>query len=115
MARFLGRRRRAEGEGPPTRGRRTARRGLWTIARIVTLITWAVVALIVAGILLVVFEANRENDIVNSLLDAAKFLVGPLDDVFKPEGRKARIAVNWGLAAVIYALIGSLIARLLRR
>ena len=115
MTGFLRRRRRAEGEGPAARGRRTARRGLWTIARIISLITSAVVALIVVGILLVVFEANRQNDIVDSLLDAAKFLVGPLDDVFTPKGRKARIAVNWGLAAVIYALVGGLIVRLLRR
>ena len=94
---------------------RVARRGLWGIARIVSLITSIVVGLIVLGIVLVLLEANKSNDIVKALLDAAEFLVGPFKDVFKPDGAKAKIAVNYGLAAVIYAIVGGLIARLLRR
>jgi membrane-bound ClpP family serine protease len=94
---------------------RTARRGMWGLARIVSLVTALVVALIVVGILLVVLEANKSNDIVKALLDAARFLAGPLDDVFKVGGHKVTVAVNWGLAALVYALVGGLIARLLRR
>jgi hypothetical protein len=94
---------------------RTARRGLWGLARIVRLVTAAVVGLLVVGILLVVLEANASNDVVNWLLDAARFLAGPLDDVFKLDSHKARVAVNWGLAAVVYSVIGGLIVRLLRR
>jgi hypothetical protein len=110
MARF--RRRSARvGEG----AQRAARRGMWGIARIVSLITGIVVGLIVIGILLVLLEANRDNSIVDWLLSAGEFLVEPFDNVFKPDGRKARVAVNWGLAAVIYAIVGALIARLLRR
>jgi hypothetical protein len=41
--------------------------------------------------------------------------VGPFDNMFEPDGHKLRVAVNWGLAALIYAIIGGLIARLLRR
>ena len=92
-----------------------ARRGLWGVARIVSLITAIVVGLIVIGILLVVFEANKSNDIVSALLDAAEFLVGPFEDVFKPDDPKVKVAVNYGLAAVIYAIVGGLIAKLLRR
>jgi hypothetical protein len=73
------------------------------------------VLLIVVGILLVVLEANRNNGIVDALLEAGEFLVEPFDNVFEPERRKVRVAVNWGLAAVIYALVGALIAGLLRR
>ena len=94
---------------------RTARRGLWGVARIVRLVTAVVVGLIVVGIVLVLLEANRSNQVVDWLLDAARFLAGPLDDVFKLDGRKATVAVNWGLAALVYALIGGLVARLLRR
>jgi hypothetical protein len=94
---------------------RVARRGLWGIARIVRLITMVVVGLIVVGILLVVLEANRRNDVVNALLDAAKFLAGPLDNAFKLHGYKANVAVNWGIAAGIYAFIGGIVIRLLRR
>lgn len=94
---------------------RAARKGLWGIARIVSLITAIVVGLIVIAIVLVLLDANKSNDIVKALLDAAEFLVGPFKDVFKPDGAKAKVAVNYGLAAVIYAIVGGLIARLLRR
>ncbi len=73
------------------------------------------VGLIVIAVLLVLLEANKSNDIVKALLDAAEFLVGPFKDIFKPDGAKAKVAVNYGLAAVIYAIVGGLIAKLLRR
>lgn len=92
-----------------------ARRGMWGLARIVGLITAVVVGLLVIGIVLVVLGANKSNDVVSALLDAARFLAGPLDDVFKLHSHKATVAVNWGLAALVYAFIGGLIARLLRR
>ena len=92
-----------------------ARRGAWGIARIVSLITSVIVGLIVIGIVLVLLEANRDNAIVDWLVGAGKFLAGPLDNVFKLDSHKARVAVNWGLAAVIYAIVGGFIARLLRR
>ena len=85
------------------------------MARIVSLITAIVVGLIVAGILLVLLEANRDNAIVDALRDAAGWLAGPFDNVFKLDGRKENVAVNYGLAALVYAVVGGLIARLLRR
>jgi hypothetical protein len=97
------------------KGRRATRRGMWGIARIVSLITSIVVGLILVGILLVVLEANRDNAIVDALRDAAAWLAGPFDNVFKLDGRKENVAVNYGLAALIYGLIGGLIARMLRR
>jgi hypothetical protein len=112
MARF-GRRRRSEGARP--RAARVVRRGAWGIARIVSLITSLVVGLIVIGILLVLLEANRDNAIVDLLLEVGELLVEPFDNVFEPDGRKARVAINWGLAAVIYAIVGGVIAGLLRR
>jgi hypothetical protein len=81
----------------------------------VSLITSVVVGLIVIGIVLVLLEANRDNSIVDWLVNAAHWLVGPFDNVFKPDGHKLRVAVNWGLAAVLYAVVGGFIARLLRR
>jgi hypothetical protein len=92
-----------------------ARRGLWSVARIVRLITAVVVGLIVVGIVLVLLEANRHNAIVDWLVGAGQFLADPFDNVFQLDGRKAQVAVNWGLAAALYALAGGLIARVLRR
>jgi hypothetical protein len=91
------------------------RRGAWGLARLVSLVAGAVALILVVGILLVVLEANRDNSVVDAVLDAARFLAGPFDDMFQPDGRELRVAVNWGLAAVIYLAAGSLIARILRR
>jgi hypothetical protein len=94
---------------------RVARSGLWGLARIVRLVTTVVVGLLVLGIVLVLLEANRGNEVVNALLDAGKFLAGPFDNVFKLDSHKANVAVNWGLAAAVYAVVGAFVARLLRR
>jgi hypothetical protein len=88
--------------------------GLSVLARVVSLITALVVAIIVVGILLVVFKANNGNQIVSTIHDAAKTLVGPFKDVFSLKGTKKTV-VNWGLAAIVYAIVGGFIARLLSR
>jgi hypothetical protein len=92
-----------------------ARRGMWGVARVVSLITSVIVGLIVVAIVLVLLEANRDNAIVDWLVGAGDFLSQPFHGIFSLDGRKASVAVNWGLAAVIYAVIGGFIARLLRR
>jgi hypothetical protein len=97
------------------RGRRAGKRGLWGVARVVSLITSVVVGLLLVAILLVVLEANRDNAIVEALLDAGAWLAEPFDNVFSMDSRKERIAVNYGLAALVYAIAGGLIVRLLRR
>jgi hypothetical protein len=72
-----------------------------------------VAAIIVAGILLVVLKANPTNDIVSAVHDAAKALVGPFDGMFSLDSAKATIALNWGIAALVYLILGALIARLI--
>jgi hypothetical protein len=62
-----------------------------------------------------VLEANRDNGIVDFFVNVGEFLVEPFDNVFDLERRKVEVAVNWGLAALVYSLIGALIAKLLRR
>lgn len=114
----LGRRhRRHDGEraGAGTAVAEGARRGAWGLARLVMLVAWLVVAVIVAGILLVVLEANPTNGVVEAVTDAARWLAGPFKDLFTIENAKTAVAVNWGLAALVYLVVASLIARLLRR
>jgi hypothetical protein len=106
MAMALRRRRYADEPG-------VAERAGWGIARIIRLIATALALLLVAGIALVVFEANRSNEIVNWVLDAAKWLAGPFDGMFSPDNPKTAIAVNWGIAAVVSLIIGSVTASLL--
>jgi hypothetical protein len=105
----------ARKERMASRGRAVTKRGLWGIARVVSLITSVVVGLLLIAILLVVLEANRDNAIVEALRDAGAWLAEPFDNVFTMDTRKERIAVNYGLAALVYAIAGGLIVRLLRR
>jgi hypothetical protein len=87
-------------------------RRLLLLARIVRLITALVVGVIVVGIVLHLLGANSGNVIVSAVYDVAGWLVTPFKSVFSLHG-KARIAANWGLAAVVYGIVGALIARLL--
>jgi hypothetical protein len=88
---------------------------VFTFARVVRMATGVVVALIVAGILIHVLDANTSNGIVSAVDDAARWLSQPFHGIFDPKGQDTRIAANWGLAAVVYAIVGGLIARLLAR
>jgi hypothetical protein len=86
-----------------------------SVARAVILIATAVALILIAGILLVVLEANPSNDIVAAVRDAASFLAGPFAGLFSLDSAKAERAVNWGLAAVVWYALGRLIARMLLR
>jgi hypothetical protein len=86
-----------------------------SVARAVILVATAVALVLVLGIVLVVLEANRSNDIVQIVRDAAAFLAGPFDGLFTLDNNKAERAVNWGIAAVVWYALGRLIARLLTR
>lgn len=88
---------------------------LLTLARIVRFITGVIVTIIVAAILLRVLEANQSNSLVEFVTDLGRSLVGPFKDLFTIENAKTEIAVNWGLAALAYAIVGGLIASLLAR
>jgi hypothetical protein len=108
--RFRGRRGRAKAKAGVA-----ARRGRWGVARIVSLITSVIVGLIVLGIVLVLLEASRSNGIVDALVSAGDWLSQPFHGIFSLDTHKAMVAVNWGLAALVYGFVGGFIARLLQR
>jgi hypothetical protein len=86
-----------------------------SVARAVILAATAVALVLVLGIVLVVLEANRSNDLVQFVRDAAAFLAGPFDGLFNLQRHKVEVAVNWGIAAVVWYALGRLIARMLVR
>jgi len=98
------------------RGRGAAgARGAGLLSRVVRLVVSVVVVIIVAGILLVLLKANPSNSIVSQVHDWARSLAGPFDGIFTFHNAHVAIAVNWGVAAVVYLFVGGLIARLLGR
>jgi hypothetical protein len=89
--------------------------GAGLLARIVHLLVSVIVLIIVAGILLVVLKANPSNSIVSMVHDWARSLAGPFDGIFSFHNGQVAIAVNCGIAAVVYLFVGGLIARLAGR
>jgi hypothetical protein len=83
------------------------------LARVVRLVVSVIVLIIVAGILLVLLKANPGNSIVSEVRGWARSLAGPFDGMFSFHNAHIAIAVNWGIAAVVYSIAGGLIARLI--
>jgi len=92
---------------------RTFGQGADLLVRAIQLVVSIVVLIIVAGILLVVLKANPANSIVSEVHSWARSLAGPFDGMFSFRSANAAIAVNWGIAAAVYLLVGGLIARLI--
>ena len=69
------------------------------MARIVNLIARVIAAMLVATILLVVFEANRSNEIVEAVLDAGSAV---RSRTCSTSTTRNAVAVNYGIAAVVY-------------
>ena len=97
-------------DGSPSRSR--GARGRTLVARVIAIIVGILVALIVLGILLVVLEANPDNAIVSVITDVAETLVGPFQELFTLKDKKTEVAVNWGIAAFVYLIVGQIVARL---
>ena len=85
------------------------------LARVVDIAVAVVAVIIALGVLLVALEANRSNAIVELVLDTAARLVGPFEDFFTLADQKLEVAVNWGLALLVYVLVGRTVAGFLRR
>jgi len=88
----------------------------YVLARAVRLVVGVVVLIIVVGGVLFVLSANPGNTIVRDIHDAASTLVGPFKNVFSINGHpKETLVANWGLAAIVYLIVGGLIAGLIAR
>jgi hypothetical protein len=85
------------------------------IARLIRAATGLAVLVIIVGILLWVLSANPHNTIVSDIHDAANWLVTPFHGLFSIKGAKLHLAVNWGVAAIVYAIVGNLLASLAAR
>lgn len=87
------------------------------IASIVWLLAVVGSVILALGALLYALDAaNRANEIVDFFISTGERLVGPFDTVFKfgrNEDGKEHL-VNWGLAAVVYLIVGKVLDRIIR-
>ena len=86
-----------------------------TLARIVRSLAGIIALIIVVAIVLFLVGANPSNQIVSAIHDAGAWLAGPFKNPFSIHNAKLAMAVNWGLAALAYLIVGHIIASLLAR
>jgi len=66
-------------------------------------------------ILMYLLDANRANDLVQFVHDAANWLAGWSHDLFTFDEAWARVVAGYGLAAVVYLFVGHAIAHRIHR
>ena len=85
------------------------------LARIVRSLAGIIALIIIVAIVLFVVGANQSNQIVSAIHDVGAWLAGPFKNLFSIHNAKLAMAVNWGLAALVYLIVGHFIASLLAR
>jgi hypothetical protein len=66
-------------------------------------------------ILMYLLDANRGNDLVQAVRNAADWLAGWSHDLFTFDDAWARVVSGYGLAAVVYLIVGHAVANRLHR
>ncbi|GAB3280299.1 hypothetical protein [Parasphingorhabdus pacifica] len=85
------------------------------VANVVRVVTSVIVTIFVLHVLFVVFGANQGNEFVSIVYTLAKTLVLGLGDVFTPDDAVLGVVLNYGLAALLYLVVGQLIVKALKR
>jgi hypothetical protein len=82
----------------------------------IVIATVADIAALIIGlwILMYLLDANRANGLVSFVRDAARWLAGWSHDLFTFDAEWARVVCGYGLAAVVYLVIGHLLASRVR-
>ncbi|MEU6821404.1 hypothetical protein ABZ921_12295 [Streptomyces atriruber] len=86
-----------------------------TAARVIVVVADVMAAILGLWILMYLLDANRANDLVQFIHDAARWLAGWSHDLFTFDEDWARVVAGYGLAAVVYLFIGHAVAGRLRR
>jgi hypothetical protein len=69
--------------------------------------------ILVIYILLVVFKATPSNDVVKGFRHVATPLAWIFKGLFTPHNPRAKVAVNYGVAAVVYFAVARIVVRVL--
>ncbi|HEY3688309.1 MAG TPA: hypothetical protein VGL93_35045 [Streptosporangiaceae bacterium] len=91
------------------------RRVVNMIATGVIVLAVVIACILALHIVFVVFSANPRNGIVEFVNGWATDLAYGFKDLFVPKDAGIRVAVNYGLAAVVYLVAGRIIAGIIRR
>jgi hypothetical protein len=83
-------------------------------ARVIMAIAAIIAGIIVLDIVLFWANANGNNDIVHFFMQIGSFFATPFKELFRVDGTKQSMLVNWGIAAIAYLVVGGILARLSR-
>lgn len=90
-----------------------------TIARVastvIRVICFLFAVVLAVHILLVIGEANRSNGFAQFTASWSSGVSLGFDDLFLPDDRKLRTLLNYGLAAIVWIIIGILLSTLVKR
>jgi hypothetical protein len=86
-----------------------------TAARVIVIVADVMAIILGLWILMYLLDANRANDLVQFIHDVARWLAGWSHDLFTFDEAWARVVCGYGLAALVYVLIGHALAGRLRR
>jgi uncharacterized protein YggT (Ycf19 family) len=106
----------AQQESPTRRGGAEVRSAVFgTLAAVVRWAGLIVVIVLVVRVLLTVGGANPHNWITDFVTGWSDPLASGFRDLFTPSDAKLRVLVNYGLAAIFWLIVSSILARVIRR
>ncbi|MER5225201.1 hypothetical protein [Streptomyces flaveus] len=83
--------------------------------RAIAIVADIMAAILGLWILMYLLDANRANDFVQFIQDAARWLAGWSYDLFTFDEDWARVVAGYGLAAIVYLFVGHVIANRMYR
>jgi hypothetical protein len=83
------------------------------LARIVRIVAAVVCGIILLAAVFILLDANAGNSIVSTVRDWGKTLAGPFDGIFHLSSAKGTVALNYGIAIIVYGIVAALVVRLL--
>src|SRR2546423_15489172 len=83
------------------------------LARIVRIVAAVVCGIIALAPVFILLDANAGNSIVSPVRDWGRTLAGPFDGIFHLDSAKWTIALNYGIAIIVYGIVAGLVVRLL--
>lgn len=100
---------------PAYAGRGTGLAARAALARLITAVAAVAAGIIILAIVLHVLRAKTSNGIVSAIHDAGSWLSSWSHGIFSIHNGDVRMAVNWGIAALVYVIVARLVARALLR
>jgi len=85
------------------------------IAGIVRWVGLIFALILVLHVIFVVGGANPDNGIVSFVRDWSDALALGFKDLFEPDDQKLRVLVNFGIAAIFWLVVSSVLTRIIRR